>query len=382
MVFLLLSLLAGCGTPTPPPVAHDGSSSDDRPFLVRRAEFETRLEREAPTVPEWPELTVPEGAELVTYPSNGIELQGLFVPRPGDGPAPLIVYFHNGFYLDPAELGTVREAFAGLAVGFFAPTLRGRNGNPGHHELLLGEVDDAHAALRWAAARTDVDAEAIYVVGHSLGGATVAMLTLYPDVPMQLSASIGGIYAERTFPFWASRGGVDRNLVRFDLSDRNEVELRILGPHAEQMVHDHIAFFGTEETWGRRNASAVEARAPDGRFEVRVLPGDHMSVLAPALHVFREQIGEALPPVTEPPSSTALGLSATSSSVTSSNPSSRFYDACGCGCCGGTDPVEVSPCVNAAELERIAAADRQASQDPQCAAAGCSIGHRYVACDP
>lgn len=58
------------------------------------------------------------------------------------------------------------------------------------------------------------------------------------------------------------------------------------------------------------------------------------------------------------------------------------YRACGCGCCAG-QAASVA-CVYPArgdDLESIVADDKQASQSPLCAAAGCSTGVDYVCCE-
>lgn len=57
------------------------------------------------------------------------------------------------------------------------------------------------------------------------------------------------------------------------------------------------------------------------------------------------------------------------------------YTACGCGCCGGTAPVE--QCVDVAggqTMQQIIDADRQAAQSAGCASAGCSLPLHYTCC--
>jgi hypothetical protein len=58
------------------------------------------------------------------------------------------------------------------------------------------------------------------------------------------------------------------------------------------------------------------------------------------------------------------------------------YVACGCGCCGGTEPSGAS-CYypeRGESLDDIVSADRAAASDPGCANAGCSLGTRRVCC--
>ena len=57
------------------------------------------------------------------------------------------------------------------------------------------------------------------------------------------------------------------------------------------------------------------------------------------------------------------------------------YDACGCGCCGGTSPSLTCYYPGAGDsLNAIVAADTAAGSSPSCATAGCSSGKRYVCC--
>ena len=48
---------------------------------------------------------------------------------------------------------------------------------------------------------------------------------------------------------------------------------------------------------------------------------------------------------------------------------------------GGAAAREEPQCVTEKQLEQIIAADRQASENPRCAAMGCSLGTRYAVCE-
>lgn len=79
-----------------------------------------------------------------------------------------------------------------------------------------------------------------------------------------------------------------KGLVRFDVGDRDELELRVLLPHARQIAHPHVAYLGSEEKSFLANAqaAAADARAAGKRFDVVEVPGDHMGALEPALAAF------------------------------------------------------------------------------------------------
>lgn len=250
-------------------------------YLERRAGHTTQLTHHGPVLENAPRYPAPEGAKRVTYRSGGLELWGWYQAPAGAGPFPALVVLHGGPHLRPwywEHTQAFREA--GFAV--FTPSLRGKNGNPGAHELFYGEVDDARAALGWLAELKEVDAGCIVVFGHSMGGGVAALLTLYPDAPVADTASASGIYRPATFAYWASVEH-EKHLVRFDVEDPDETELRVLGPHGDQMVHPHIAYWGDEERAFARNTRALKGAR---HFERKSVEGDHMSAVRPALHDF------------------------------------------------------------------------------------------------
>ncbi len=285
-----LAVVASCGgakpkPTTPPPY---GVPRTHGTYLVRRAAHKPVLTRTAPAMPKWPEDAVPDGARRVAYRSGTLDLWAWFaMPDQPAGPAPVLVYFHGGLALDRSEFERCRPYLrSGFAV--LTPTLRGRNGNPGAFELNYGEVDDAAAAVAWIATQPGVDRARIFVFGHSMGGATAAMLALRPDVPVRLTGSSGSMYPPDTFRDWA--GDPDaKELVRFDVNDGDEVELRLLHPFAEELVHDHVAYVGTREGAFYAEAKAIASRARGAHFDVEQIEGDHFSALDPALGRFLDR---------------------------------------------------------------------------------------------
>ncbi|WP_181197621.1 alpha/beta hydrolase family protein [Enhygromyxa salina] len=261
------------------------------PYLARRHAHETQLRELGPSPGEYSDDAPPRGVQSVTYPSGELSLRAWYATplgASGSRSAPALVYFHGDFAFGPDDFEAVRPFLdAGYVV--MAPTLRGENGNPGDFELLWGEVDDARAAVEWLAAQPMVDRRRVYAFGHSIGGAVAAMLSLYPQLPLRMSASCGGIYVPETFGRWAASTG-NRELVRFDPSDPSETELRVLGPNLPWMVHRHVAYVGRDDPWFIDNAAALERRAWElGKpFEKIEVPGDHMASLAPALAAFLE----------------------------------------------------------------------------------------------
>lgn len=255
-------------------------------FVARRARHVTRLLRRGPSPGRWKPQRVPAGARELRYPAPGGELLAWFAAPAGGGPAPTLVYFHGEFSLATWDFEQVRPFLdAGFAV--MTPSLRGENGNPGDFELLRGELDDACAAVRWAAGQPGVDASRIYTLGHSVGGGLSALLALVPGLPLAATGSVDGIYTTATFGRWA-RDADTRDLVRFDPEDRDEVELRVFGEHLGELVRPHRAIVGSEDTSILANARALAGRAAaiGAPFTLEVVPGDHTTSLQPGIRAY------------------------------------------------------------------------------------------------
>lgn len=257
----------------PPAAAATPASSGD--FLQRRAQHPTALRHDGPSTGAQRLAPAPAGAQAVQYESGSLTLAAWLALPPGPGPHPALVYLHGGFSLAPSDFEAVRR-FVDAGWVVMTPALRGENGNPGRFELLWGELDDAVAAIQWLSRRAEVDPARIDVVGHSVGGGLAALVSLRPDAPVRGTASIGGLYEPSTFGRWARSDG-NAALVRFDVDDRDETELRVLGPHVATMVHPHVAFIGRDDTPFLDNAARIEAAARQAGAPLRVVPvdGDH-----------------------------------------------------------------------------------------------------------
>jgi hypothetical protein len=261
------------------------------PFLARRSAHETVLRERGPSPGKYLEYSPPPGVVKSVYPSGELQLTAWYampLGASGSRTVPALIYFHGDFAFGPDDFEVVRR-FVEEGYMVMTPMLRGENGNPGDFELLWGEIDDARAAVEWVASLPQVDRSRIYAFGHSIGGGVTAMLSLYPELPLRATASCGGIYMPETFARWANSDD-NRELVRFDPTDADETELRVLGPNLPWMVHRHLAYVGREDPWFVRNAGELEARAWSlGKpFERVVVAGDHMASLPNALAAFLE----------------------------------------------------------------------------------------------
>ena len=280
----------GGRVPGPEAFAHLEEVEPYVPFQERREGFVTDLAHRGPSQAAALPKT-PEGAEVVTYRSGELVLKGwLAKPAGAESSRPGVVFLHNDFSLKRLAYDHARP-FLDAGFVLFLPALRGENGNPGTFELLLGEVRDAASAVRFLSEQPGVDGDHGYVMGHSIGGGIAALLSLEPDLPVRMLASVGGIYRARTFHSWASRPST-RHLVRFDPNDRAEVTLRLLGPNIRDMAHPLIAYAGRGDRFDTAYARHLAERADFHGAPYRYVPveGDHMASIGPAVTHFIERI--------------------------------------------------------------------------------------------
>src|SRR5262249_29302178 len=92
--------------------------------------------------------------------------------------------------------------------------------NPGAYESFLGEVDDAIAAGRFVASLPDVDAEKVFVAGHSVGGVLTCLVAMLPS-PYKAAAALDGYVDMES---WAA--GSPQAQVPYDRNVREEVRVR------------------------------------------------------------------------------------------------------------------------------------------------------------
>jgi acetyl esterase/lipase len=270
--------LAGC-------TGGGGGPKLDRPYLeVRRAHATVlTVKREAPD--KTGRVVPPPQAIEVLYPSGDLQLRAWFA-MPANAPAdalPAIVYFHGGFALGTWDFAQCQPLLdAGYAV--MLPMLRGENGNPGHFELLYGEVDDAHAALRWLAQQNRIDKGRLYAFGHSTGGGLSALLSLWDDVPILASGSAGGLYPYSAFAGWSE-------LLPFDRRNPLERQLRLLLGNTADMKLPHYAYIGeSDEMKSVVGPAEEEVKQTNAPLTIRIVEGDALTSLQPSMRRFVKDI--------------------------------------------------------------------------------------------
>lgn len=208
------------------------------------------------------------GGEPVRLPGPGLELAGRLYRPAGEGPFPALVLLHgcSGLW---AKDGEPTASFRFWAEHFqargYMALLVDSFGPRGEKEICTQErravspatdrPRDALAALRWLAARPDVAAARIGLVGWSNGG-TAVLHALRPDSPGQAPEGEPGFRAGVAFcPGCAP-------LAKAPYS-----------PTAPVLIQAG----GADDWTPSRFCEVLAGRAPAGRVEIDVYPGAHHS---------------------------------------------------------------------------------------------------------
>ncbi len=262
-----------------------GGPKLDRPCLEVRRAHATALTEKRRAPEKVGTIRPPAGVEEITYTSGDLNLKAwLALPaQAAREPIPAIVYCHGGFALGTEDLEQCKPFLAaGYAV--LLPSWRGENDNPGHFELLYGEVDDARAAIKHLLQDKRIDKGRIYAFGHSVGGGIAALLSLWDDVPLLATGSAGGLYPYTVFAAWS-------DMLPFDKRNPLERQLRLLLGTTADMKRPHFAYIGEKDDLTSVVSHArEEVQATNAPLTVRVVPGDHYGCLAPAMRRFLKDI--------------------------------------------------------------------------------------------
>lgn len=272
------------GSSGPEPKTPELESGTD--LAKARTLFHTQV-REGPAPQQYVPIFPPKGCQEIKYPSGDLQLRAWITNPPPDGrPRPGIVFLHGGFSFSKGTwevLQPLRET--GFVV--MAPMLRGENGNPGFYECFYGEVDDAIAAGQYLAQLPHVDAENVFICGHSVGGVLTTLVAMQPG-PYRAAASLSG---SLDIPTWID---ANKKLVVFDARVPAEVKLRnpldfipSLRLPFHIFVERSAVGFGSGEFEGR-------ALRLNKNCQMIVVDGDHATMLEPSLRRvstwFRENV--------------------------------------------------------------------------------------------
>ena len=276
MALMLAPALAG--------VTRASAASDAAPamsYLDRLHAFKSNLVRKGQAPQFFKPLATPPGVQEIVYTSGPLALKA-WAALPADASpshkVPGVVFFHGGFAFAAGDFEAARPFLdAGFAV--LCPMLRAENGNPGNFELLLGEIDDAGAAVAWLAGQPGVDATRVYTFGHSIGGIVSALLSLRP-AGIRCGGSSGGLFDTRMFDMdWLKPN------VPFAPGDPRERELRVLVGNVAWMQRRHDAYVGVDDAAQDAGLAAREVQR-EPRLNIIRMRGDHFTSLAPSVTAF------------------------------------------------------------------------------------------------
>lgn len=257
-------------------------------FAEAHDAFQTTLAKEESDDDEIP--APPEGFfDLIKYPSKVGDLAAYVSSDPGDGQKhPLIIWVVGGWgngiddfpwcypEWDNDQTGS---AFWQAGVLMMYPSFRGGCGNPGNYETLFGEVDDIASAYEYAASLPYVDADRIYLGGHSTGGTRALLASEYTD------------RFRAVFAF----GAVDKieyhNNSQFTFDTDNKEEYKMRSPIYWLDSVKSPTFLIEGSDGNSANLKKIERTSNNENIHCYVMEGaDHFSVLAPLTRVVAQKI--------------------------------------------------------------------------------------------
>lgn len=290
MISALLAL-TGCGgknssTPEAPPATIRADRT--RALTLAREGFETTLRKsqfESEPLDEPPQ----DVFRTIRYESAVGSLPAYLTPDPQDGKKhPAIIWITGGDCNSISEVWNDRSedndqsasAYRKAGIIMMFPSLRGGNNNPGVREGFLGEVEDVLAAADYLGQQAYVDAQRIYLGGHSTGG-TLVMLVAECSSRFRAVFSFGPVY---------DVSGYGDQYLPFESNNQKEVELRSPGRWLDWIGSRTYVFEGT----GQGNIQSLEhmKKATSNRW-IQFYPvsgADHFSTLAPTNRLIAKKI--------------------------------------------------------------------------------------------
>jgi dipeptidyl aminopeptidase/acylaminoacyl peptidase len=190
------------------------------------------------------------------------------------------VFLHGGWAFARSDWDDAAP-FVDAGFVLFMPMLRGENGNPGHYESFLGEVDDAIAAGRYVASLPFVDKDNVFVAGHSVGAVLTCLAAMMPS-PYRAAAALDG-YVDMAS--WVAFSEDEQ--VPYDPVDHREVRVR--NPMAfAASLRCPLRLYAGDDAHDVNALLASRAKELGKDCELVAVPGDHHQMVSPAV---RQAIG-------------------------------------------------------------------------------------------
>ena len=170
--------------------------------------------------------------------------------------------------------------------------LRAENGNPGNFEHQYGKVDDAVAAGEYAARLPHVDADQVFVAGHSAGAVLAALVAMVPSDYKAAAALSGALDYE---------GFIDSgwsDVMPYDLNSSDERRLRNLTAFVASLRLPVYVFAEQSNpmVYLVNQQFANKARQLGKECEFASVAGDHMTMVRPAVEQTITTFRSRLPP--------------------------------------------------------------------------------------
>lgn len=232
----------------------------------------------------------------VKYPTPLGKMSAYLTPDPKDGKKhPAVIWIHGGYggnsdsdYLwepQPKENDQSGSAFRKAGLVMMLPSFRGEDGNPGKYEMFYGELDDLENARAWLAQQPWVDANRIYLAGHSTGGTRVLLASEYSD-KFRAVFSLGGVADLRT------RVENGKMIVPVPFNPvAEEYRMRSPATFIKSIKKPTFYFEGGEYYWGAFNTVqkfAVENNIPLHIFKIK--EADHFNIIDPVTKMVAQKI--------------------------------------------------------------------------------------------
>jgi dienelactone hydrolase len=239
-------------------------------YAQARSRFQTKLLRKGPSPQGWTPTKPPEGVSEVEYASGELRLKA-WVNRPTDQTRkfPAVLFLHGGFSFDLGDWDQTKPyRDAGFVV--LTPILRAENGQPGAWSYFYDEVDDVLAAAEYLSKQPYVDANRLFVAGHSVGG-TMTLLAALASQHFRAAASFDGACYRPEFVTRAKS-------MPYDSSDPRESQLRSPIVYASSFKCPLRLYYATEsasiaQVMSRRTAALAKRRGLD--VEAVEIEGNH-----------------------------------------------------------------------------------------------------------
>ncbi|AYN29071.1 aminopeptidase [Buttiauxella sp. 3AFRM03] len=296
-IFTGVLLITGCDQNTPKATTEKSQVAKEDTLVVARAGFKTKIIEtnfEGDSAPITPPAEV---FNLIHYPAKDGAMAAFITPDPKDNVKhPAVIWLVGGyggigsddfFWAEqPKDNDQTGSAFRKAGITMMIPSFRGENGNPGRYEMFYGELDDLESARSWLASQPWVDANRIYVVGHSTGG-TRALLASELSDKYRAVFSLGGI------PDLKKRieGGKMMVNVPFDQTNPQEFKLRSPQFFISSIKVPTFYFEGEEYYWSEFDEIKASAKAQHIPLQVyKINGGDHFNIITPVSETIAKKI--------------------------------------------------------------------------------------------